>query len=301
MRRRFSIVFLTALLGLSLPLASAARAQSAAAMGSPLLSRSVSPNPAGPDSDPLTGPRSRLSRDWIGTRPLAATTPILVLAGHADSQNISGAGTPGAAVTAGAPPMYPGISDELYWNMVIAQAVVAEGQRRGLRIEYYRPPFRTIHDANAPGTNWSVGRQHVQQGGYAMEIHFDAWGPTGVGSGLIPPLHASFSRIDEELAREFGGYPMLFRDGLGGPRRGISLLEIGKLEGYLEAALRDPRTRSRAVQMITERVVNALERGLGRRPSAPAGPVAQTGVSAPPDAAGSVPQARGLPASSEGE
>jgi hypothetical protein len=308
MRSGFSIVVLTALLGLGLPLGSAARAQSAAQTASPLLSRSVSPYPAGPGSDPLTGPRSRLSRDWIGSRPLAAGTPILVLAGHADSQNISGAGTPGAAVTAGAPPMYPGISDELYWNMVIAQAVVAEGQRRGLRIDYYRPPFRTIHDANAPGTNWSIGRQHVQQGGYAMEIHFDAWGPTGVGSGLIPPLHAPFSRIDEELAREFGGYPMLFRDGLGGPRRGISLLEIGKLEGYLEAALRDPRTRPRAVQMISERVVNALERGLGRRPSAPAGPVANGGnnanpaaFSAPPDAAGSAPQARGLPASSEGE
>jgi hypothetical protein len=268
-----------------------------------MVRRSVSPNPDGPNSDPLTGPRSRLARDWVGTRPLAAGTPILVLAGHADSQNIGGAGTPGAAVTAGAAPMYPGITDELYWNMVVAQAVVAEGSRRGLRIEYYRPPFRTIHDPNAPGTNWAMGRQHVQQGGYAMEIHFDAWGPTGVGSGLIPPLHAPFSRVDEELAREFGGYPMGFRDGLGGPRRGISLLEIGKLEGYLEAALRDPRTRPRTVQMITDRVVNALERGLGRRPAGTS-PVASgdpPAFSAPPGAAGSVPPARNLQASSEGE
>jgi hypothetical protein len=149
-----------------------------------------------------------------------------------------------------------------------------------------------------------MGRQHVQQGGYAMEIHFDAWGPTGVGSGLIPPLHAPFSRIDEELAREFGGYPMQFRDGLGGPRRGISLLEIGKLEGYLEAALRDPRTRPRTVQMIADRVVNAMERGLGRRPASTTSPLAsgdRPAFSAPPGGAGSVPRARSLQASSEAE
>jgi hypothetical protein len=318
MLHRSSTVLLTALLGLSLPLAGAAQAQNARELASKersgdaeagpgsgqMVRRSVSPNPAGLGSDPLTGPRSRLARDWVGSRPLAATTPILVLAGHADSQNIGGAGTPGAAVTAGAPPMYRGITDELYWNMVVAQAVEAEGRRRGLRIAYYRPPFRTIHDPNAPGTNWAVGRQHAQQGGYAMEIHFDAWGPTGVGSGLIPPLHAPFSRVDEELAREFGGYPMLFRDGLGGPRRGISLLEIGKLEGYLEAALRDPRTRPRIVQMISNRVVNALERGLGRRPASDPSPVAsgeRPAVSAPPGEAGSAQRGRGLQASSEGE
>ena len=192
-------------------------------------------------------------------------------------------------------------SDELYWNMVVAQAVVAEGQRRGLRIQYYRPPFRTIHDEDEPGTNWSVGRQHVAEGGYAMEIHFDAWGPSGVGSGLIPPIHSSFTRIDEELAREFGGYPMFFRDGLGGPRRGIALLEIGKLEGYLEAALRDPRTRPIAVQRIARRVVDSLERGLGRTNGGSAGVAGRSPITPPPGVAGSAPRARGLQASSGGE
>jgi hypothetical protein len=222
------------------------------------------------------------------------------MAGHADSQNIAGSGTSGAAVAAGAPPMYPGISDELYWNMVVAQAVVAEGQRRGLRIDYYRPPFRTIHDQDEPGTNWSVGRRHVAAGGYAMEVHFDAWGPSGVGSGLIPPIHSSFTRIDEELAQEFGGYPMFFREGLGGPRRGIALLEIGKLEGYLEAALRDPRTRPIAVSRIAARVVDSLERGLGR-PAPQAGVAGGRRLTPPPGGAGSVPPAPGLQTSSAAE
>lgn len=215
--------------------------------------------------DPLTGPRSRLGRDWVGLRSVPATTPILVMAGHADSQNISGSGTPGEAVALrGAPPMYPGISDELYWNMVIATAVVQLGQQRGLNIRYHRPPFRTIYSGDAPGTNWSVGRDHAAAGGYAMEIHFDAYGPDGIGSGLIPAVHRPFSRVDDSLAREFGGYPMGFRNVLGGPKRGIALLEIGKLEGNLEASLRNPYTRSRTVQTIAERVVRALEQGLGR-------------------------------------
>jgi hypothetical protein len=304
MRLRLARLSLAALLGAA-PVAATAgvKAQVVGGEAGPaaprqLASRGVSPNPAGGSSDPLTGPRSRLRRDWMGLRAVPASTPILVMAGHADSQNIAGSGTSGAAVVAGAEPMYPGISDELYWNMVVAQAVVAEGQRRGLHIQYYRPPFRTIHDEDAAGTNWSVGRQHVAGGGYAMEIHFDAWGPSGVGSGLIPPLHTSFSRLDEELAREFGDYPMFFRNGLGAPRRGIALLEVGKLEGYLEASLRDPRTRPIAVQRIAGRVVDALERGLGR-PATSGGVAGRPGLMPPPGAAGSAPRGRGLQASSE--
>ncbi|MEB3266769.1 MAG: dehydrogenase [Cyanobacteriota bacterium] len=241
-----------------------------------LLTAPALASPAPGSIDPLLGQRSTLGRDWVGLRPLPADTPILVMAGHADSQNISGSGTSGAAVAlGGAPPMYAGISDELYWNMVIAQAVVTVGQRRGLTIRYHRPPFRTIHDGDAPGTNWSEGRAHAAAGGYALEIHFDAYGPNGIGSGLIPPLHRPFSSLDESLAQEFGGYPMNFRDRLGGPKRGIALLEIGKLEPPLETALRDPQFRAATVERIAERVVQALERGLSPRPG--------TVGNAPPD------------------
>jgi hypothetical protein len=83
-----------------------------------------------------------------------------------------------------------------------------------------------------------------------------------VGSGLIPPLHRQFSTIDESLAQEFGSFPMNFRDQLGGPKRGIALLEVGKLEGPLEASLRDPRTRKRTIEYIAQRVVYAIQRGI---------------------------------------
>ena len=234
--------------------------------------------------DPLTGPRSRLAKDWVGLAPLPNTTPILVLAGHADSQGIAGAGTAGAAVDlAGAAPMQPGLRDELHWNLLTAQAVVALGQRRGLAIRFYDPPLRTIADGDDPRTNWSVGKAHAEAGGYALEIHYDAYGPDGVGSGLIPPLHRPPSRLDESLALAFGPYPLLYREGLGAPKRGIAILEIGKLEGALEAALRDPIRRQATLEAIAVRVVNALEEGLGRSPGAPMAAANPAALTPPPD------------------
>jgi hypothetical protein len=225
------------------------------------------PAPRSGGSDPLTGVRSRLQRDWVGRRQLGRDVEILVMAGHADSQGIAGAGTSGAAVDlAGARPMQPGIRDELYWNLQVARRVVALGQQRGLKIRLYEPPVRTIHSGDDPRTNWSVGKAHAAAGGYALEIHFDAYGPDGVGSGVIPALHRPHSSIDESLAQAFGGYPRDFRGGLGGPRRGITLLEIGKLEAPLETALRNPASREQALATITARVVNALELGAAARP-----------------------------------
>jgi hypothetical protein len=242
------------------------------------------------ESESLTGPRSALQKNWIGLRTLPAATEILVMAGHADSQGIAGSGTAGAAVAlAGFAPMQSGITDELYWNLAVAQAVVARGQLRGLNIRYYEPPLRTIHHQDDPRTNWSVGQRHVRNGGYALEIHFDAYGSSGIGSGVIPALQGPFTRVDESLAAAFGAYPMWFRGGLGGPRRGVTLLEIGKLEGALEATLRDPSRREAAIALIADRVAMALAGGLD-----------QPLVSPPPRGVGSVPPERGRPASSGG-
>jgi hypothetical protein len=176
--------------------------------------------------------------------------------------------------------MQPGIRDELYWNLAVARRVVELGLQRGLNIRFYDPPQRTIHNGNDPRTNWSVGKAHAAAGGYAFEIHFDAYGPDGVGSGVIPALHRPFSRLDESLALAFGGYPQQFRGGLGGPRRGITLLEIGKLEHPLEPALRNPSSRDPALAAIAERVVAALELGLGRAPGGVASVDGRVGLAA---------------------
>ena len=233
-------------LGLGLGTASGARAQAWTA-----------------GSDPLTGPRAPYSKDWIGARPVEPTIEILVMAGHADSQGVGGAGTGGAAASLyGARPMQIGITDELFWNLLTAQEVVRLGQERGLKIRFYDPPQRSIANGNDPRTTWSVGKAHVDQGGYALEIHYDAYGRDGVGSGLIPPINKPLNQIDESLAKAFGAYPQFFRDGLGAPKRGIAILEIGKLEGSLENALRNPQTRIASLQAIATRIVDALAAGL---------------------------------------
>lgn len=271
MRRPLPLLLgLPLLLALPLP-ASAGSTPAATALkpGPVPPASSGAPGSSGAGEDPLLGTRSPLPKDWVGLRQVPSNTPILVMAGHADAQNIGGSGTSGAAVAAGGAPMYRGISDELYWNMVIALAVVREGEHRGLPIRYHRPPVRTLLDGDADGSNWNVGRAHTAAGGYALEIHFDAWGPTGVGSGLIPAMARPFNSLDESLAQAFGAYPMRFRDVLGGPKRGISLLEIGKLEGRLEQALRDRASRDATVHAIAVRVVDALETGLGRQPVSP--------------------------------
>ena len=248
--------------------------------------------------DPLTGPRSRLARDWQGRRAVPADTEILVMPGHADSQGVAGSGTSGEAVgRRGARPMQPGISDELHWNILTAQAIVRLGQERGLRLRYYDPGVRSIAKADDPRTTWSVGRAHAASGGYALEIHYDAYGPDGVGSGLIVPLTQAPSRIDESLAREFGNYPASFRDGLGAPRRGVAILEIGKLEGQLERSLRDPRSSAATLEAIADRVVQALARGL-EQPDIPALTPPDLTLRPLPDELSREPQALGLPASS---
>ena len=66
---------------------------------------------------PLTGAKTRIKGSWIGFRKIPETTQIVVMAGHADSQGMTGAGTPGEAVDLlDKQPMDFRMRDELYWN-----------------------------------------------------------------------------------------------------------------------------------------------------------------------------------------
>ena len=176
---------------------------------------------------------------------------------------MNGSGTSGAAVDRyGASPMDPRMRDELFWNLQVRDALVREGIGRGLNITAYTPPSLTIADGDHPTTNWSKGKLHAKRGGYALEIHFDAYGPDGYGSGVIPAIHRRPNAIDESLANSFGRYPINFRGGLGAPRRGITILEIGKLEGDLERRLRSIGSRQATVHAIARRITDAILRGM---------------------------------------
>mgnify|MGYP001280356375 CR=1 FL=1 len=207
----------------------------------------------------LIGQRSILTSEWIGTKVVKKDIPILILAGHADSQGKVGAGTAGEAVDKfDLKPMDLEITDELFWNLKLQESIVNFGKMRGLNIRSYDPGLRHIDDENDPRTNWSVGKKFAENGGYAIEIHFDAYGYQGVGSGLIPPFFEQPNKIDESIAKKFGRFPVSFRGGLGAPRRQIRILEIGKLEGLLERNLRNTKTRQRTINLIANEVVQAM-------------------------------------------
>ncbi len=215
------------------------------------------------DFELIIGDASNIPATWVGSKDVNKNIPILILAGHADSQGLAGAGTPGEAVDKfGLNPMHPEISDELFWNLKLQESVVKLGKKKGLNIRSYDPEIRNIDDANDPRTNWSVGKKFAKRGGYAIEIHFDAYGKYGVGSGLIPPFSETPNKIDESLARTFGRFPVLFRGGLGAPRRQIRVLEIGKLEGLLEQNLRNLKTRQKTIKLLATKIVQAFLNGI---------------------------------------
>ena len=225
----------------------------------------VCPTPANPD--PLLGARTRKPGRWVGTSPIAKDAPIVVMAGHADSQGMNSAGTPGFAVgVKKQAPMDARMRDELYWNLKVQAAVVRLGKARALKISAYNPPALTIRNDNHPKTNWSQAKVRSAKGEYILEIHFDAYSPYGFGSGLIPAINRPLNTIDESLGKAFGRFPRLFRGGLGGPRRGISILEIGMLEPPLEQKLRNPNTQRQTIECLALRVVEALEQGVSRSP-----------------------------------
>ena len=210
----------------------------------------------------IIGEASNLPATWVGIKDVDKNIPILILAGHADSQGLAGAGTPGEAVDKfGLHPMHPKISDELFWNLKLQESVVKLGKKKGLNISSYDPRIRNIDDAHDPRTNWSVGKDFAKNGGYVLELHFDAYGNHGVGSGLIPPFSETPNKIDESIARKFGRFPVLFRGGLGAPRRQIRILEIGKLEGVLEKNLRNLKTRQRTLRFLSNEIVQAFLNG----------------------------------------
>ena len=112
--------------------------------------------PAISNPDPLMGPRTRMPGRWRGLAPVSPDLPIVVMAGHADSQNMDGSGTPGYAVDVlKQRPMDGRMRDELYWNFKVQQQVVQLGRQRGLNISGYTPPSLTIRNHRDPSTNWA--------------------------------------------------------------------------------------------------------------------------------------------------
>ena len=185
------------------------------------------------DLELIIGTSANLPARWVGTRDVEKNIPILILAGHADSQGLSGAGTSGEAVDKfGLHPMDPEISDELFWNLKLQESIVQLGKVRGLNIRSYDPGIRNIDDADDPRTNWSIGKKFSQNRGYSIEIHFDSYGDYGFFSDLILLFFEKPNKIDDSIVRKFARFLVLFKGGLVALRRQIRILEIGKISRF---------------------------------------------------------------------
>ena len=130
--------------------------------------------------------------------------------------------------------------------------------------------------------------KHMMSGNdsFAFEVHYDdpAKRNQPGGAGVIPPnidptltvnstyadvvssIHLTtkgISGYDIALAQEFGAYPQDWRNGLGGPRRGVTLLEIdeiSKIEPYFRKAIKTGDYTDTDMMLIQygSRVANAL-------------------------------------------
>lgn len=132
---------------------------------------------------------------------------------------------------------------------------------------------------------------------FAFEIHYDD--PIGnskqSGSGVIPPnidptltsqstyadvatpqnlTREGISGYDIALANAFGAYPQDWRNGLGGPRRGVTLLEIDKItkiEPLFRAALTTGHYEQvdKLLNIYATKIANVFKNayGVGKNPS----------------------------------
>jgi hypothetical protein len=196
-------------------------------------------------------------RDWAQPTTITLSKNIIITAGH-DGLNdihipgisvltISNDGTNGKLDK---PVYYQGTERSLEGsvNLRIAPKIQTLLQKYGFNVSFVKAK---------QGENLRHKMERIKemiQGNdtFAFEIHFDD--PLGntrqSGSGVIPPnidptvtanstyanvatiinlTNKGISGYDIALANDFGAYPQIWRNGLSGPRRGITILEIDKI------------------------------------------------------------------------
>lgn len=150
---------------------------------------------------------------------------IIVVPGHT-----YGGETPGAT----------GKMGELKANKVMAQFIVKQVKQKDpkIPIQYLEKMFPDSDDGLKQAIEYYKGLE--SQGYEVLEIHHDAFGPDGMGAGLLGS-YTNFSKLDSALASNVGsfgaGYKGRFKEGYGMNRGGISMIELAKLEGQYEQGL----------------------------------------------------------------
>ena len=160
-------------------------------------------------------------------------------------------------------------------------------------VEFYIPPSTL----NLPDTGgraldsrytWGWGQKIVDGGGKAYEIHLDT--PTG-SSGVIPPCGSYANRIgvlDDELAKSYGAFPANYRECLGGPIRGVTFLEVGRMDPATLSASKstDAALKERLYSQLMDPLMRAIAAEKNRQGpppgQSPAQALATTSTATPP-------------------
>lgn len=169
------------------------------------------------------------------TPKVGATKKIIVFPGHAADTTGSG-GTNGT--NGSSPVTYKGESriKEFVANDISAELIREELAKAGYQV-INAPTLPPGRGDSARNTYYdSVKQLKESTGAYALEIHFDT--PDGGRSGVISggkydASGNSLSVMDVALGRSFGTFSFYHRQSLGGPRRGITLLELDSLNKTL--------------------------------------------------------------------
>jgi hypothetical protein len=165
--------------------------------------------PTGPGNNVVTPAPKQSLKDWKATTT-AKPNKVLLMAGHADFPS-------------GAP-------NERNLNIELVKWAQRNAQAYGISdyIEVYLPSSSNLLE-NDPRSQFSKTSQAVNAGKQVIEIHNDT---TSGYSGVIPPTGGKrIWQLDDALASSYGSFSVNHRDGLGVPKRGGTILEVGRMDG----------------------------------------------------------------------
>jgi hypothetical protein len=154
-------------------------------------------------------------KNWRAT-DTSKPTKIFLMAGHADA---AGSGAP----------------NERELNVELVKWAQRNSQAYGVSdfVEFYFPPSSSL-PTSSPSSQYSKTSEAVRQGKQVIEIHNDCYQevePKCFGrSGVIPPTAGrKIWQLDDVLSQTYGAFPLNHRDGLAVPRRGGTILEVGRM------------------------------------------------------------------------
>lgn len=180
---------------------------------------------------------------------------LLVVPGHT-----YGGGTPGAT----------GRMGEFKANKTMAQFIVQQVKQRNpnIPVQYYEQMFEDSDQGLKDAVQHYKKKE--QEGYEVIEIHHDAFGPQGLGAGLLGS-YTGFSPLDSALGQNVGSfganYKGRFQQGYAMNRGGISMVELAKLEGSYEQGLLKGSTEAKtaSAQPVIKAILDTY--GAANKPS----------------------------------